>query len=926
VTEYTPGTDAAVDQQILSLIDRWAAGKSTVNPYIYTVRECLSSGLLSAEHRVFLTNVDEILRAAVIVTRMQSEAGYLLDVEFYGDDMPLGGLEYTIVRIIEVLQAERVRIFSFGATFGIKICQSPNTSTEAEQALQELRSVGMLGMGNYRFKKKFQPAEFPVYLCQPAAERTAVSDILLMIADPNQVRDAEPNQSTTLAAVEWNPLRLPHSEIEIDLLTDSWAEREDPWISERMRLLAQPWANAQATTDLIEQWWLPYTLTIPMPSGRAAEALLCRAWPGRRGTVLHNGLFPTLSFNLADQRFKPVAITRVDDRENGASGDLHIPSLKEALADKRGEVSLIAIELSVNAGAGWPISLANLKQVRALADSFGIPLLLDATRIVENALWITECEPDLDSREPWTVISELLALADVATFSLSKDFAVNFGGLVASRIPELNERLKEQIKLRGMDVGLLSRRTLQRVLSDSAVVLEKVRERMAAARALWQRLSEAGLPVVTPVGGHCVLLDVGRLPAFAGYSHPITACLSWIYEHTGIRGGPHLSGGGAYTVFERCIRLAIPINMTVEAAGRAGEKLAALLRRDDQPYDLELITEPGRGLEEAGYRLANRVQDVVPVKHNGWFAQQLRELGTTLRSSGYTPADQNREVLLELVPAADCLMVTIPEGVVEVFSVGAGPVLLLLHPFNIGVGMFAYQLAELSDRFRIIVMHQPGIGRTRAEGSLSLEGIANLQRRVLSELGVNEAVHIGGASVGAIFAQYFALRFPEQTLSLSLIGGSYRFANRKGQIDKLEQVIAEDFDMIIAGSGSTRIDEEREHLTRLLLRCESMDPHTGLRYLDLFAREPELTTRLGEIKVPTLVLQGRHDSVVGVKTGHFLHGAIPNARYVELPESGHFICFTDPQAVNRELAAFLQGDQHRLVTPTSECTRQAVVH
>jgi len=87
-----------------------------------------------------------------------------------------------------------------------------------------------------------------------------------------------------------------------------------------------------------------------------------------------------------------------------------------------------------------------------------------------------------------------------------------------------------------------------------------------------------------------------------------------------------------------------------------------------------------------------------------------------------------------------------------------------------------------------------------------------------------------------------------------------------------------------------------------------MDPQTGLRYLDLFAREPDLTGQLSEITVPTLVVQGRYDSVVGVKTGHFLHGAIPNARYVELPESGHFVCFTDADRVTAELGEFLTDE------------------
>jgi pimeloyl-ACP methyl ester carboxylesterase len=263
-------------------------------------------------------------------------------------------------------------------------------------------------------------------------------------------------------------------------------------------------------------------------------------------------------------------------------------------------------------------------------------------------------------------------------------------------------------------------------------------------------------------------------------------------------------------------------------------------------------------------------------------------------------------VLRELVPEIACQMVEVPDGHVEVFHAGRGPVLLLMQPFNLGAGSFAPQLARLSDRFHVIVAHQPGVGRTRTKGNLSLDGIVELQRRVLATLGIDEPIHVGGASVGAIFAQYFALRFPERTLSLSLLGGSYRFANRKGQIDRLEQVLAEDFDAILAGSGSARVAAERTHLTRFLLRCESMDPQTGLRYLDLFVKEPALAPRLGEIAAPTLIVQGRHDSVVGVATGAYLHRAIAGSRYLELPESGHFVCVTDADAVNDGLADHLR--------------------
>jgi acyl transferase domain-containing protein/tryptophanase/pimeloyl-ACP methyl ester carboxylesterase/NAD(P)-dependent dehydrogenase (short-subunit alcohol dehydrogenase family) len=924
VREYASGSDPAVDQQIVSLIDRWAARKSEVSPYISSLREDLRQGRIAPEHRVFLTTVAGVLRAAVIITRMASEPGYLLDTEFYGDDMPMGGLEYTIVQIIHVLRAEGIKVFSFGATFGIKVCDSPNTSPEAEQALQELRSVGVLGTGNYRFKNKFRPQELPIYLCQPADGKTDVSVVLLMIAgayeapqaaksqpeQPALPSSAATNRDGLLETVHWNPLRLAHSEIEMDLLTDSWAERTDTWIMDRIRLLAALHSKPATTAETINEWWLPFVLALPTPSGRSAEALLCRAWPGRRGRVLHNGLFPTWDLNLAEQRFTPVALPGLDQGESSFSPDVCVHALKNALAERKNPLSFIVFELSNNASGGHPVRLAQLRRVRELAEVHDVPLVLDASRILENAVALTEIEPEQKGRDPWMVVRELLSLADAATFSLSKDFGVSFGGLVTSRRAELNERLLEQVELRGTDVSLSSRRILQTVLSDHSGVLEQVRQRMATVRTLWQRLSDGGLPVTQPVGGHCVLLDIAAMPAFTGFSHPVASCLAWLYRHTGIRGGPHLAARAAYPTLQHCIRLAVPIGMIAEAAEQAAGSLVQLFQNGPEPEDLRLITDPSRGPKAAGYRPKERVMAAMDARRENWLAQQLQELGATFMSDCYTPSNQNLDVIREIAPNVDCRLVTVPEGEVEVFTIGTGPTLLLMHPFNIGAGVYAPQMAGLSGRFRLIVIHQPGVGRTRVRGNLSLEGIVNLQRRVLFAMGINEPIHVAGSSVGAIFAQYYALRFPERTVSLSIIGGSYRFANRKGQIDRLEQVIVEDFDLVVLGTREARIAKDRERLTRLLLRCESMDPRTGLHYLELFAKEPELTQRLREISVPTLILQGRYDSVVGHVTGRFLHKTIPGSRYLELPQSGHFICFTDPDAVNRALDAFLQEVGH----------------
>ena len=174
------------------MLDRWTENKQMVNPYVSVVREEIREGGLDPRHRVFLTHVDDELANVVIITRIPSENGYLLDAEFYPRKMPLGGLEYAIVRIVEALVAEGSTMFSFGASFGVKVCESPNAAADVEEALQELRSAGIFGEGNFQFKNKFRPVNIPIYLCQPDdPDRTSVSDVILMIADPDldSVRD-----------------------------------------------------------------------------------------------------------------------------------------------------------------------------------------------------------------------------------------------------------------------------------------------------------------------------------------------------------------------------------------------------------------------------------------------------------------------------------------------------------------------------------------------------------------------------------------------------------------------------------------------------------------------------------------------------------------------------------------------------------------
>ncbi|MYV54538.1 alpha/beta fold hydrolase, partial [Streptomyces sp. SID3212] len=272
---------------------------------------------------------------------------------------------------------------------------------------------------------------------------------------------------------------------------------------------------------------------------------------------------------------------------------------------------------------------------------------------------------------------------------------------------------------------------------------------------------------------------------------------------------------------------------------------------------------------------------------------------------GHRPLNENLAVLREHQPDVRRHLVPLSEGDVEVFTAGEGTPLVLLHPFNIGAGFFGPQFAGLADRHRVICVHHSGVGSTTAAADLSVEGLAELLRRTLDALDVREPVHLAGASFGALPALSFALRHPREAASLTLIGGSYKVGNRQGEMNRLALVAREDFDRLLTRPGTEPVAAHRQRYEDMLLRCESLNAQIGLRYLDEFDASPNLLPRLAGLPVPSLITHGRHDTVVPLKTAHLLHGTLPDVRYHEFEEAGHFPSLTAAPRFNELLAGFL---------------------
>jgi polyketide synthase PksN len=612
--EYRCGTDPDVDRSIAGIIEQWCAAKTMVNPLIHIVRQEILAGTLHARHRVFLTHVDEVLQNVILISPLSStHNGYLMDLEFYTRDMPLGGLEFAVVRIIEKLVVEGCNMLSLGGTYGCRLGTSPSADPEIDRVLDDLHKQNIFNdEGNLQFKNKFRPENRIIYLCRPADAGKAdnVIDIIMMIADPakSQTSDEENHnvapgsprvsdpadtrgmatssavliagdeRSRVLGRCGFNPLNIPEDQVEFDLKTDSWAQLKTPAVEKHMGYLRSQLQQPVNVEESLRRIF-PFTFFVLTDGGRTAEHLLCKAWP-KKGIVLQNLLFPTGIYHQIDNGFTPCELPHPQVFQLASNeaykGNLAWDAVQEQVARNSKEIAFVCVEVSDNAAGGCPVSTQHLRQLKELLAGHSIPLLIDATRILENAQYLIERESEHSGKTIWLAAREILSYADVVVASLAKDFCVNKGGVIATNDGSLLRRLQDLIQQEGGGPGVIDRKLIGLALQNHKQIEARVLRRIATTRSLWKTLEARGIPVVHPSGGHCVLIDVKRIPELKCFQYPVASFLAWMYLNTGIRAGVHSCGMQKGTPLNGLVRLAIPVGLKPKDADEIGSRLVRL--------------------------------------------------------------------------------------------------------------------------------------------------------------------------------------------------------------------------------------------------------------------------------------------------------------------------------------------------------------
>jgi tryptophanase len=196
-------------------------------------------------------------------------------------------------------------------------------------------------------------------------------------------------------------------------------------------------------------------------------------------------------------------------------GNMNVSELEKTI-ERVGvaNIPLVMITVTNNAVGGQPVSMANIRETKALLVRYHIPLFIDACRYAENCYFIQQREEGYRNKSVKEIARELFSYADGFTMSAKKDGLVNIGGLLGARDLALFEQIQGRLILTEgfTSYGGLARRDLEAMARglEEAVDEDYLAYRVGQMNYLSGRLLENGVPIVEPPGGHAVFLDAKR--------------------------------------------------------------------------------------------------------------------------------------------------------------------------------------------------------------------------------------------------------------------------------------------------------------------------------------------------------------------------------------------------------------------------------
>jgi len=439
-------------------------------------------------------------------------------------------------------------------------------------------------------------------------------------AEPFKIKVVEPLKMTTreerVAAIEeagYNTFLLRSEDVYIDLLTDSGTNAMSDYQWAGMMLGDEAYAGSKNYYHLEEnvQKYYGYKFLVPTHQGRGAEHIISKLLIKPGDFVPGNMYFTTtrLHQELAGATFVDVIIDEAHDAQSmhPFKGNIDLQKLEDVIK-KVGEkkISYVTVAATVNMAGGQPISMENLRQVRAITAKYHIKVILDATRAVENAYFIKVREKGYEKKTIAEILKEMCSFSDGATMSGKKDLLVNIGGFLALNDYSIFEEARNMVVVyEGLHTyGGMAGRDMEAMARgiEEAVQEPHIKARIGQIEYVGEKLQSIGVPIVVPIGGHAIFLDAKRfLPHIPQIEFPAQTLAAELYLDSGIRSmergivsaGRKKETGENYLPKLELVRLTFPRRVYTQAhCDVTAESVESVFERRDSIKGMKMVYEP----------------------------------------------------------------------------------------------------------------------------------------------------------------------------------------------------------------------------------------------------------------------------------------------------------------------------------------------
>ncbi|MBQ8775091.1 MAG: tryptophanase [Alistipes sp.] len=373
-------------------------------------------------------------------------------------------------------------------------------------------------------------------------------------AEAYRIKMVEPLKKSTRAEREqwlkeahYNLFGLKSEQVYIDCLTDSGtgAMSDRQWAA--MMTGDEAYAGSKSFFQLKETIFniTGFEYVIPTHQGRAAENVLFSHLVKAGDIVPGNSHFDTtkghIEFRKATALDCTIDAAKDTQLEIPFKGEVDCAKLEKALAENAEKIPFIIVTVTNNTAGGQPVSMKNLRDVRAIADKYGKRVVFDSARFVENAYFIKTREEGYADKTIKEICKEMFSYADGMTMSSKKDGLVNMGGFIATRHEDWYEGAKRFCipfegfltygGMNGRDMAALA------VGLDENTELETIETRIKQVQYLAAKLDEYGIPYQRPVGGHALFVDADKvLSNIPKEEFPAQTLAIELYLEAGVRG------------------------------------------------------------------------------------------------------------------------------------------------------------------------------------------------------------------------------------------------------------------------------------------------------------------------------------------------------------------------------------------------------